>query len=99
MFPGLAIVSLVTGISLLGEGINDILNPRLRAAGMSPEGLIPGIDAEADADPPPPAAHSVTGTDGGRTSDRHNPQSRTPEGSYPDHPSGRRRTTRCPASR
>jgi oligopeptide/dipeptide ABC transporter ATP-binding protein len=55
LFPGLAIVSLVTGMSLLGEGINDILNPRLRAAGMSPEGLIPGIDPEADATPPPPA--------------------------------------------
>jgi oligopeptide/dipeptide ABC transporter ATP-binding protein len=55
LFPGLAIVALVTGMSLLGEGINDILNPRLRAAGMSPEGLIPGFDAEADAIPPPPA--------------------------------------------
>ena len=55
-FPGLAIVGLVTGMSLLGEGVNDILNPRLRAAGMSSEGLIPGIDAEADAVPPPPAA-------------------------------------------
>ena len=58
LFPGLAIVTLVTGMSLLGEGINDILNPRLRAAGMSPEGLIPGFDAEADATPPPPAASS-----------------------------------------
>ena len=48
LFPGLAIVALVTGMSLLGEGINDILNPRLRAAGMSPEGLIPGLEAEAD---------------------------------------------------
>ncbi|HEV8623496.1 MAG TPA: dipeptide/oligopeptide/nickel ABC transporter permease/ATP-binding protein, partial [Acidimicrobiia bacterium] len=57
-FPGLAIVGLVTGLSLLGEGVNDILNPRLRAAGMSPEGLIPGVDAEADAVPPPPAASS-----------------------------------------
>src|SRR5688572_7057747 len=54
-FPGLAIVGLVTGMSLLGEGVNDILNPRLRAAGMSPEGLIPGVDPEADAVPPPPA--------------------------------------------
>jgi oligopeptide/dipeptide ABC transporter ATP-binding protein len=56
LFPGAAIVSLVTGMSLLGEGVNDILNPRLRAAGMSSEGLIPGVDAEADAVPPPPAA-------------------------------------------
>ena len=63
-FPGLAIVGLVTGMSLLGEGINDILNPRLRAAGMSPEGLIPGVDAEADAVPPPPAALSLAGAHG-----------------------------------
>jgi peptide/nickel transport system permease protein len=63
LFPGLAIVSLVTGMSLLGEGINDILNPRLRAAGMSPEGLIPGVDAEADATPPPPAAAEAEPTD------------------------------------
>jgi peptide/nickel transport system permease protein len=56
LFPGLAIVGLVTGLSLLGEGVNDILNPRLRAAGMSPEGLVPGVDAEADATPPAPAA-------------------------------------------
>jgi oligopeptide/dipeptide ABC transporter ATP-binding protein len=63
LFPGLAIVSLVTGMSLLGEGINDILNPRLRAAGMSPEGLIPGIDPEADTTPPPPAASETDPTD------------------------------------
>jgi peptide/nickel transport system permease protein len=63
-FPGLAIVALVTGLSLLGEGVNDILNPRLRAAGMSPEGLIPGVDAEADAVPPPPAAPTGAGGEG-----------------------------------
>jgi len=63
-FPGLAIVGLVTGMSLLGEGVNDILNPRLRAAGMSPEGLIPGVDVEADAVPPPPAAPTVASADG-----------------------------------
>jgi oligopeptide/dipeptide ABC transporter ATP-binding protein len=33
LFPGLAIVVLVTGLTLLGEGINDVLNPRLRYAG------------------------------------------------------------------
>jgi peptide/nickel transport system permease protein len=30
MFPGLAIVGLVTGLTLLGEGLNDVLNPVLR---------------------------------------------------------------------
>ena len=61
LFPGLAIVGLVTGLSLLGEGINDILNPRLRAAGMGTEGLVPGFDTEADAVPPPPAAVASSG--------------------------------------
>jgi peptide/nickel transport system permease protein len=30
LFPGLAIVTLVTGLTLLGEGLNDVLNPVLR---------------------------------------------------------------------
>ena len=30
VFPGLAIVLLVTGLSLLGEGLNDVINPVLR---------------------------------------------------------------------
>ena len=63
-FPGLAIVGLVTGLSLLGEGVNDVLNPRLRAAGMSSEGLIPGVDAEADSVPPPPSAVTGGAADG-----------------------------------
>jgi peptide/nickel transport system permease protein len=62
LFPGLAIVLLVTGMSLLGEGVSDILNPRLRAAGMSSEGLVPGFDAETGAAPPPPAAPAGTST-------------------------------------
>ena len=59
LFPGLAILALVTGLSLLGEGINDVLNPRLRRAGIGgaaalPESLEtatpdPGGDAPADA--------------------------------------------------
>jgi peptide/nickel transport system permease protein len=30
LYPGLAIVTLVTGLTLLGEGLNDVLNPVLR---------------------------------------------------------------------
>ena len=30
LYPGLAIVILVTGLTLLGEGLNDVLNPVLR---------------------------------------------------------------------
>jgi len=33
LFPGLAIVALVTGLTLLGEGMNDVLNPILRRGG------------------------------------------------------------------
>jgi hypothetical protein len=35
MWPGLAIVLLVTGLTLVGEGLNDVLNPLLRARGMA----------------------------------------------------------------
>lgn len=34
-WPGLAIVTLVTGLTLLGEGINDVINPLLRAKGAA----------------------------------------------------------------
>ncbi len=30
LFPGLAIVLLVTGFTLVGEGLNDVLNPLIR---------------------------------------------------------------------
>ena len=53
LFPGLAIVGLVTGMSLVGEGVNDVLNPRLRAAGLGSDAALPLEDPEAA---PPPAA-------------------------------------------
>jgi peptide/nickel transport system permease protein len=34
LFPGLAIVLLVTGLTLLGEGLNDVINPVLRRRRM-----------------------------------------------------------------
>jgi peptide/nickel transport system permease protein len=34
LFPGLAIVLLTTGMTLLGEGLNDIVNPLLRRVGI-----------------------------------------------------------------
>jgi peptide/nickel transport system permease protein len=34
LFPGLAIVILTTGMTLVGEGLNDILNPLLRRVGI-----------------------------------------------------------------
>ena len=30
LFPGLAITTMVTGLSLIGEGLNDLVNPLLR---------------------------------------------------------------------
>jgi peptide/nickel transport system permease protein len=35
LFPGLAIMLLVTGLTLLGEGLNDIVNPLLRSRGLT----------------------------------------------------------------
>ena len=35
LFAGLAITLLVTGLTLLGEGLNDIVNPLLRARGLT----------------------------------------------------------------
>lgn len=50
LFPGLAIVLMVTGLTLLGEGLNDSLNPLLRRtthrsaeiSGHPPESVAPG---------------------------------------------------------
>jgi oligopeptide/dipeptide ABC transporter ATP-binding protein len=36
LFPGLAIVLLVTGLTLFGEALNDVLNPVLRARRLEP---------------------------------------------------------------
>lgn len=34
-WPGIAIVALVTGLTLIGEGLNDVVNPLLRARGLA----------------------------------------------------------------
>jgi oligopeptide/dipeptide ABC transporter ATP-binding protein len=57
LFPGLAILSLVTGLSLLGEGVNDVLNPRLRQAGMRPRG--PGVSPAGLSRPVGPGGPAV----------------------------------------
>jgi peptide/nickel transport system permease protein len=36
LFPGIAIVLLVTGLTLVGEGLNDIINPVLRKRPIKP---------------------------------------------------------------
>jgi peptide/nickel transport system permease protein len=55
LFPGLAIVLLTTGLTLVGEGLNDIVNPLLRRVGL---GLTPAIGAVAQAGAATPAADS-----------------------------------------
>ncbi len=42
LFPGLFILALVTGLTLLGEGINDIVNPLLRRRGVGVGAVVPG---------------------------------------------------------
>jgi peptide/nickel transport system permease protein len=49
LFPGLAIVLLITGFTLVGEGINDTLNPLVRERPLDP----PEIPDEAEAELPP----------------------------------------------
>jgi peptide/nickel transport system permease protein len=49
LWPGLAIVLLVTGFTLVGEGINDVLNPLIRQRRLEP----PTIPAEGDGAPTP----------------------------------------------
>ena len=52
LWPGLAIVLLVTGFTLVGEGINDILNPLIRHRRLDPP-VIPADQADEPAAPRP----------------------------------------------
>src|SRR5690606_24438240 len=71
LFPGLAIVLVVLGVTLLGESLNDITNPllRTRAGGQGPseleielaEDLTPADELEGTT-----AAPSATAADGTR---------------------------------
>lgn len=49
VFPGVAIVLLVVGVTLVGESLNDVLNPLLRTAKVVPVRL-PAREAEAATD-------------------------------------------------
>lgn len=57
-YPGMAIVLLVTGLTLIGEGLNDVINPLLRARGVAGKG-IPSEAEDRELEPvpePPPLA-------------------------------------------
>ena len=46
LFPGLAIVLLVTGLTLLGEGLNETMNPVLRRRALGKVDFNAGVSAE-----------------------------------------------------
>ena len=58
-FPGMAIVLLVTGLTLAGEGLNDVINPLLRARGAGGD----EIPSEAEAEEPDPTPLREPGPD------------------------------------
>lgn len=62
-WPGLAIVFLVTALTLVGEGLNDVINPLLRAKGVS------GSKIEPDTKPGEPDAGEETGAPVDREAD------------------------------
>ena len=63
LFPGLAIVLLVTGFTLVGEGINDILNPLIRQRRARPAGDPRRSGRRAAAPRPSTPPRSATETD------------------------------------
>ena len=62
LWPGVAIVTLVTGLTLVGEGLNDVVNPLLRTRGLGRE-----VVAE------PPAAEAARHEDAGVTEQEDRP--------------------------
>jgi peptide/nickel transport system permease protein len=65
LFPGLAIVLLVTGFTLVGEGINDVLNPLIRQRAIDP----PRIPAPEEAELAPTGAAQPKGATETRATD------------------------------
>lgn len=60
-WPGVAIIVLVTGLTLVGEGLNDVINPLLRARGMS-GARIGADDGASDAGSKPDADRTDHGS-------------------------------------
>ncbi len=46
LYPGLAIVLLVTGLTLVGEGLNETINPTLRRRRLLPVLMTPQVESE-----------------------------------------------------
>jgi peptide/nickel transport system permease protein len=62
LWPGLAIVVLVTGFTLVGEGINDVLNPLIRQRRLDPP-VIPADGDGAATPAPTPSTPPKTATE------------------------------------
>lgn len=72
-WPGIAIVVLVTGLTLVGEGLNDVINPLLRARGAGGR----KIGTEPDPQPNDPSGRGETeqaGPAGWTEGDRTSPE-------------------------
>jgi peptide/nickel transport system permease protein len=59
LYPGLAIVTLVTGLTLLGEGLNDLVNPLLRRRPLE-RVTMPGLAGAVGTEPAPPPEPEAT---------------------------------------
>jgi ABC-type dipeptide/oligopeptide/nickel transport system permease subunit len=71
LWPGLAIMTLVTALTLVGEGLNDVINPLLRARGQAGAKLdAPGMTAGGAASDTPQATSGLTPPPGGAPVDR-----------------------------
>ena len=77
MFPGIAIVALVTGFTLLGEGLNDVINPLIRRAhGKAGHAGAPGRHRRGGGLPPadPPGRDDARGHELERNGNRADPR-------------------------
>lgn len=81
LFPGLAIIFLVVGLTLAGEGLNDVVNPLLRAKGVSGAKIEPstgrdsGVATQAEGEPAPGEAEHPDAEPAGATRIREGPSS------------------------
>jgi ABC-type dipeptide/oligopeptide/nickel transport system permease subunit len=76
LWPGFAIVTLVTALTLVGEGLNDVINPLLRARGMAGAKLDdPSVDETSGIDAPtlPGGSPSADASDRNPGSSAHPP--------------------------
>ena len=61
VLPGLVIMLLAVGINLVGDGLRDALDPRLKGAGTPPAPATPAVLEDAVALPEPPPLLAVQG--------------------------------------